>query len=261
MYNKRNDLRKIIMVVFILFLFVLGLSGTIYLSVTNINNQPDEETKEEMKENSPSINELKTPDFNEFESKNDKSSNGSSNTETKVDSKNEIITKPPVESNIPSNPPDNSTNNNFTPSEIKPSIDEPSENQSKEDMKPIEKKICEDNNEEWLNYKRDFQKKHSKFMIFNSQNEAISYGEYAAMKFGYGYYYDSVPLKFEGSNCKREFWTTNLYTGELNCGENDEIIVPSFDLPATEKENLVSVYDYANSKGFNCQDRTWVPIP
>ncbi len=102
--------------------------------------------------------------------------------------------------------------------------------------------------------------------MFYSLKEAKEYGEYAARKYGYGYWYNPYAQQYDGTlyisnTCYKEIYAVELKTNNLTCGENDEYHYKSVYIPATPKEKLVDVVTYVtNNLGWKCGDRKWTPI-
>ena len=121
---------------------------------------------------------------------------------------------------------------------------------------PKEKEICSDSDSGWNVWLSNYKKQNPNSKIFDTQQESISYGEYAATK-GYGYWYNSQPSTYNGENCTRSIYMTMLYIPKGLCVDSNNEGNPQFYIPATEKENLLDIITYLKNEGYDCGTKQW----
>lgn len=222
------------------------------LEITNKSNNENEIVEEEsLNETSNKGNKI------ELENKNNTSMPENKNNISVPDKKNNTST--------PNNKIDNSynktnTNNNSTEHN---SDNNKENNKNNIEIKSEEKNtsnslsICSSKNKGWTYYLKDFQKDNPYSMIFDTQAEAIAYGEYAAMNYGYGYWYSKNAKNYSDDECQKNFWSVELYIGITTCTDNNGKYNPMTYISATKKENLIDIYKYLSNHGYNCGDKQW----
>ena len=94
-------------------------------------------------------------------------------------------------------------------------------------------------------------------VVFDTQKDAIAYGEYSANNFGYAYKYNSIPVKYEDEECKKEIWFTRLSAPQGECVDSSGNYNKEIWLNATKKENLIDYFDYLRNKGYDCGTKKW----
>lgn len=134
-------------------------------------------------------------------------------------------------------------NNNVQNTEVETKI---------EDSITHEKGICTISDSAYNSWLNNYLNQNSSSVKFDTLQEAIDYGEYAARDFGYGYFYNSNPIRYEDDSCYKEHYFTRLYISNSLCENNDKKY-----LPRTSKENLKDVYKYLEELGFNCSGKSW----
>ena len=270
-----NKKKIVFLVVFIIFLVVGTIGSFLYYQNTkkldasnhleNENNLETEvleepEEKNEVTEEEPLENEETEIKEENTKEKIISSTEPKTNTQNSSTSNNSTSNKTTennnvVSSNTNSNQNKESSSANTTKEEskpIEPQKEEPkTETETPSQDLPKTKTICTDSNAEWKKFKEDYQVR-MKAKITYSQSEGNAYGK-KANNLGYGYNIDTIARHYSNDDCEVDYWTTTIYVPTLTCGKNNETKIQHFILPYTE--NLISVYAYLNSLGYDCSDR------
>ena len=181
-----------------------------------------------------------------------------------VDNSNEMISTEPTTIPEPTNQSTPEQTTTSKPATTKPTTTKKTTTKPTTSPKAT-KTTCNSSNQGWIAYIADWKKRNSTSMIFDTLDQAIAYGEYAKRNYGYGYWRSQEPQSFDGtyyedSECKKGFYSVELYVPDLTCGANNEYKYKSFYLPATSKDNLIDVYTYVTLNiGYKCEDRKWFP--
>jgi hypothetical protein len=234
--------KKMMILIVVLIILMGGIVSIIVLNANNMNKASDQSIPNTLY-TSPTNNEQEehTNEITKTEE--------SLSTEQK-ESENQIKTKPKTTSTTIKTPTTSKT--------TKPKTTSQSSNNTKG--------ICNSSNQGWMEYIAAWKKRNSTSMVFDTLNQAIAYGEYAAKQYGYGYWRSQEPQTFDGtyyedSECSKGFYTVRLYVPSLTCGINNEYNYKMFYIQATAKENLIDIITYVTQKkGYKCEDRKWVPI-
>lgn len=269
-----NKKKIVFLVVFIIFLVVGTIGGFLYYQNTrkldasnHLENENNLETKvleepeekSEVTEEEPLENEkVETKEENTNEnilSSTEPKTNTQNSSASNNSTSNKTTENNSVSSNTNSNQSKESSSANNTKEESKPT--EPQKEEPKTETEtssqnlPKTKTICTDSNAEWKKFKEDYQVR-MKSKITYSQSEGNAYGK-KANNLGYGYNIDTIARHYSNDDCEVDYWTTTIYVPTLTCGKNNETKIQHFILPYTE--NLISVYAYLNSLGYDCSDR------
>lgn len=205
------------------------------------DNQEEENTStetlndEDIKENNTIIN---TPSNNSNNNNNNNNNNNQSVAEVKKD---DVPKVQDTQNNDKKEETTNTTQNN-------------NEQESNTENNNVvkEKGICSSSDSGYNAWLNNFLSINSSSMKFDTLQDAIDYGEYGAKNYGYGYFYDTVATRYESDSCYKEIYTTRLYISRKLC-ENNEMMY----LPRTNKENLIDVYRYLETKGYDCSGKSW----
>lgn len=115
---------------------------------------------------------------------------------------------------------------------------------------------CSDNDSGLKSYINKLEKEGT-YKYFLTYKESRDYGEYAALKLGYGYWYhqkDNPRAVYRGNNCYRELWAVQLYIPSKTCKMKDGSWNKTLNLPVTSKEDLVTDRDYLRKLGYVCDE-------
>ena len=88
---------------------------------------------------------------------------------------------------------------------------------------------------------------------FNSESEAIAFGEMAMNNYGYIYQRNTLPVIYDGNNCSKEIWYVRLTIAKNACTK-DGVYNDVIHIPATSMD-LVSIHDYLRSLGYDCGNK------
>lgn len=123
--------------------------------------------------------------------------------------------------------------------------------------KPKVKGVCTNSNAEWNAYITKWKSNNPEAVVFATKAEAIAYGKYAMNNYGYAYEYNDPAIKYENDDCKMEIWYTRLSTPKNSCVDSSGNYNKQIWLKATNKENLVDIFDYLRGKGYDCGNKQW----
>ena len=249
---KRKNILKVILCI-----SLVCLSVSLIFSVNYFINNLDHKNENKIV-NDNNVNEQENPkdeiqdnlivDDNQEENKNDKVDNNQTNIEKENNNSSNTNSIPKQDSEKQENEKndDNKIENN------KPSTDI-------DDTKDVPNKLitCTIDNKEYAEYLENYKKNNPTYVIFDTFEEAKSYGEYAMKMFGYGYEQSSFSKYYSNDVCEKNLWNVRLYVSAKECDDNEGNGNPMIWINATSKNKLKDVYDYLREKGYNCGTRHW----
>ncbi len=245
-------MKKIITIIAII--SVISLSSVFFI-FQNYDNNKNKTEKYSENDNKADViqdqddNKPNTEIENDSKKEEDKDNKNNEEKDTNTNKPTNNVTSKP---NTNTNKPNNNTTNK--PSDInKPEIN----NSQKPVETPKVKSVCNSSNEKWVSYLSKWKANNPTAVVFDTQKDAIAYGEYSANNFGYAYKYNSIPVKYEDEECKKEIWFTRLSAPQGECVDSSGNYNKEIWLNATKKENLIDYFDYLRNKGYDCGTKKW----
>lgn len=116
----------------------------------------------------------------------------------------------------------------------------------------IEKNVCANDNPGYQSFLADYKSNHPTYFVFNSESDAITFGERAMTEFGYMYQRNTLPVEYKG-DCYKEIWYVRLTITARACTK-DGVYNDVIHIPATSMD-LVSIHDYLRSLGYDCGNK------
>ncbi len=118
----------------------------------------------------------------------------------------------------------------------------------KEDSKETESQViattCSMDDKTFIDNLNYFKSVNSSSRLFNTKEEAISFGEQATL-YGYGYFYSNFPDVISGTNCNQTFYSLQLYIPAKLCGDNKMLYLPA-------SVDLIDSVEYLEDIGYVC---------
>ena len=245
-------MKKIITIIAII--SVISLSSVFFI-FQNYDNNKNKTEKYSENDNKADViqdqddNKPNTEIENDSKKEEDKDNKNNEEKDTNTNKPTNNVTSKP---NTNTNKPNNNTTNK--PSDInKPEIN----NSQKPVETPKVKSVCNSSNEKWVSYLSKWKANNPTAVVFDTQKDAIAYGEYSANNFGYAYKYNSIPVKYEDEECKKDIWFTRLSAPQGECVDSSGNYNKEIWLNATKKENLIDYFDYLRNKGYDCGTKKW----
>ncbi len=115
---------------------------------------------------------------------------------------------------------------------------------------PAEKHECTNSDVGYVKWLAELKSTNKSTRIFNSLNEATSFG-YSKAEYGYGFFYSKNPTKYEDSNCSKEIYTLQLYVAAKSCGDNPMMYLSSDEEP-------INTITYLRNLGYVCPEKVVV---
>lgn len=117
-----------------------------------------------------------------------------------------------------------------------------------EEIKPIEKHKCTNNDSEYIKWLNEFKSNNDTSRIFYSKEDAINYGENVALENGYGYFYNKSAISYENDYCKMDIYTVRLYIPAKTCEDNKMMYLKA-------NEEVIHSFSYLKKLGYECKDK------
>ena len=117
--------------------------------------------------------------------------------------------------------------------------------------------VCSNSDSEYLSFLSQYQKNNPTHYVVNSFEEAKAFGEKAMYEYGYGYEQNSLPVIFNGTNCTKEIWYVRIWVPSGECSIN-ETYNSKMWLASSDINNMVDVFDFLRSKGYDCGTKHWI---
>ena len=129
-------------------------------------------------------------------------------------------------------------------------------NEVQNDTTPV-LSVCSNSDSEYLSFLSQYQKNNPTHYVVNSFEEAKAFGGKAMYEYGYGYEQNSLPVIFNGTNCTKEIWYVRIWVPSGECSIN-ETYNSKMWLASSDINNMVDVFDFLRSKGYDCGTKHWI---
>lgn len=240
--------KKFILICFFGFVLMLSVSLCSYFFLESrlADHTENEKETEKNGEELPVIDdasELKNEDLMEEVIEESKSENL---TEEKIEESEDNISNNDKIKNENNNSDKESNNQNIS------NTNEPVENpQDITSEEIIEKTVCADDDPGYQSFLSNYKSMYPTYFVFNSESEAIDFGEKAMTEFGYMYQRNSLPVIYN-NDCTKEIWYVRLTITAKACTK-DGVYNDVIHLPATAE--VISKYDYLRNLGYDCGNK------
>lgn len=241
-------MKKKVLIISIITLLVIVLVVTLILVFMNKDDdsQPFDQ-KEDLPVNVEEVYDHE--DENNVEEVNEVDNEDDLSNETIEESK-ENIPNNNDQTNVENNNSNQQNNNNQNVSDSNESVEEP------QDITPeevVEKTVCTNDDLGYQNFLTNYKSMYPAYFTFNSESEAIAFGEMAMNNYGYIYQRNTLPVIYDGNNCSKEIWYVRLTIAKNACTK-DGVYNDVIHIPATSMD-LVSIHDYLRSLGYDCGNK------
>lgn len=243
-------MKKKVLIISIITLLVIVLVVTLILVFMNKDDdsQPFDQKKdlpvnvEEVYDHEDENNEP-VEEVNEVDSENDLSNEI-------IEESKENIPNNSDQTNVENNNSNQQNNNSQNVSDSNESVEEPQDTTPEE---IVEKTVCTNDDLGYQNFLTNYKSMYPTYFTFNSESEAIAFGEMAMNNYGYIYQRNTLPVIYDGNNCSKEIWYVRLTIAKNACTK-DGVYNDVIHIPATSMD-LVSIHDYLRSLGYDCGNK------
>lgn len=115
-----------------------------------------------------------------------------------------------------------------------------------------EKTVCFNDDSGYQSFLANYKSMYPTYFTFNSEGEAIAFGEKAMTEFGCIYQRNTLPVIYNGDNCTKEVWYVRLTIAARACIK-DGVYNDVIHIPATLE--VISKYDYLRNLGYDCGNK------
>lgn len=243
-------MKKKVLIISIITLLAIVLTVTLLLVFMNKDDgsQPSNQEKDLPAE---------IEEVYEHEDKNNESVEETPEVDNENDLSNETIEE--SKDNIPNSSDQTDKENNNSDQEN--NNDENVSDSNEPDKEPqdtipeevVEKAVCTNDDAGYQSFLANYRSNHPTYFVFNSESEAIAFGEMAMNNYGYIYQRNTLPVIYNGNNCSKEIWYVRLTIAKNAC-TIDGVYNDVIHIPATSMD-LVSIHDYLRSLGYDCGNK------
>ena len=167
-----------------------------------------------------------------------------------VEESEDNIMNSDVQTNEGNNNSNQGNNNDQNVSNSNEPVKKPQETTPEE---VVEKTVCANDDLGYQKFLTNYKSMYPAYFTFNSESEAIAFGEMAMNNYGYIYQRNTLPVIYDGNNCSKEIWYVRLTIAKNACTK-DGVYNGVIHIPATSMD-LVSIHDYLRSLGYDCGNK------
>lgn len=243
-------MKKKVLIISIITLLAIVLVVTLILVFINKddNSQPSDQ-KEDLPVNVEEVYDHENENNESVEEVTEVDNEDNVSNET-IDESKDNIPDSNNQTNGGNNNSNQQNNNNQNVSDSNESIEEPQDTTPEE---VVEKTVCANDNLGYQSFLANYRSNHPTYFVFNSESEAIAFGEMAMNNYGYIYQRNTLPVIYNGNNCSKEIWYVRLTIAKNAC-TIDGVYNDVIHIPATSMD-LVSIHDYLRSLGYDCGNK------
>ncbi|HIS87110.1 MAG TPA: hypothetical protein IAB49_03140 [Candidatus Caccenecus avistercoris] len=239
-------MKKLIIIFTISFIVILVFTCVTAFLLNNDSSSISQDNVQYTHDKDEDLNDLKSEDI---EQSNDEKVEQSSDTQ-----ENEISNENDIQEDVKNE--NISEEQTLTEKEEPIKDSEDTQNEIQNDDTPV-LSVCSNSDSEYLSFLSQYQKNNPTHYVVNSFEEAKSFGEKAMYEYGYGYEQNSLPVIFTGTNCTKEIWYVRIWVSSGECSI-DGTYNSKMWLSSSDMDNMVDVFDFLRSKGYDCGTKHWI---